>query len=64
MLGSTAKEDVCRECGGDNSTCNTVEGLHTANDFQTGYNDILLIPAGATNIVIRETKASNNYLGA
>lgn len=29
----------------------------------TGYNDILLIPAGATNIKVQETKASNNYLG-
>ena len=28
-----------------------------------GYNDILLIPVGATNIVIREIKSTNNYLG-
>lgn len=28
-----------------------------------GYNDILLIPAGATNIKVQEIKASNNYLG-
>lgn len=28
-----------------------------------GYNDILLIPEGATNIFIEERKASNNYLG-
>lgn len=27
-----------------------------------GYNDILLIPAGATNIEIREKSPSNNYL--
>ena len=27
-----------------------------------GYNDVLLIPVGATNIKIREVKASNNYL--
>ena len=27
-----------------------------------GYNDLLLIPAGATNIKITEAKASNNYL--
>lgn len=30
---------------------------------QTGYNDVLLIPVGATNIKIREVKSSNNYLG-
>lgn len=28
----------------------------------SGYNDILLIPAGATNIVIKEKAPSNNYL--
>lgn len=31
--------------------------------FVSGYNDILLIPAGATNIQVREVQASNNYLG-
>lgn len=36
MLGSTAKEDVCRECGGDNSTCNSVSGVYDQNNFQTG----------------------------
>lgn len=29
----------------------------------SGYIDILLIPEGATNIVIREIQPSNNYLG-
>lgn len=28
-----------------------------------GYNDILLIPAGATNIIIQEQDAASNYLG-
>lgn len=28
-----------------------------------GYNDILLIPAGATNIRVEETSPTNNYLG-
>lgn len=28
-----------------------------------GYNDILLIPAGATNINVEEISPSNNYLG-
>ena len=27
-----------------------------------GYNDLLLIPAGATNIRVTEVKTSNNYL--
>lgn len=29
----------------------------------TGYNDILLIPAGATNIKVEEVSPTNNYLG-
>ena len=33
------------------------------NYFFLGYNDILLIPAGATNIKVREIQASHNYLG-
>lgn len=28
-----------------------------------GYTDILLIPAGSTNIRVREIQPSNNYLG-
>ena len=31
--------------------------------FILGYNDILLIPAGATNIHIQEKEASKNYIG-
>lgn len=31
--------------------------------FLIGYTDILLIPAGATNIRVREIQPSNNYLG-
>nr|CAD7426582.1 unnamed protein product [Timema monikensis] len=62
MLGSNAREDQCRECGGDGSSCNTVRGLVEIDYLQAGYNDILLIPAGATNIEIREVRASNNYL--
>lgn len=30
--------------------------------IQLGYNDILLIPSGATNIEIKEVSPSNNYL--
>lgn len=28
-----------------------------------GYNDIVLIPAGATSIYVEELEATNNYLG-
>ncbi|XP_011062335.1 PREDICTED: papilin [Acromyrmex echinatior] len=62
MLGSDVKEDACRECSGDGSNCNTVTGLFDTDDLQVGYIDILLIPEGATNIIIKENYPSNNYL--
>ncbi|XP_068234682.1 papilin isoform X9 [Palaemon carinicauda] len=62
ILGSTAKEDKCRVCGGDGSTCNTITGEFTKEILTQGYNDIVLIPAGATNIYVEERRASNNYL--
>jgi hypothetical protein len=37
MLGSSAREDKCRECGGDGSSCNTVRGiLEMTDDLQVG----------------------------
>lgn len=62
MLGSNAKEDKCRQCGGDGTTCRTLKDRFTTNNLATGYNDILLVPSGATNIRITETAPSNNYL--
>ncbi|XP_035896391.1 papilin isoform X2 [Anopheles stephensi] len=62
MLGSEAKEDKCRICRGDGSSCKTVSGLLDANNLQVGYNDLVLIPSGATNVVISERAPSNNYL--
>ncbi|XP_050439361.1 papilin isoform X2 [Adelges cooleyi] len=62
VLGSPIREDRCRNCGGDGTNCNTVRGVLDMNDLQYGYTDILLIPAGATNIRVREIQPSNNYL--
>lgn len=62
MLGSPAREDKCRKCQGDGSSCKTVTGLLDMNNLQVGYNDILLIPQGATNILIQERSPSNNYI--
>lgn len=57
------REDKCRVCGGNGSTCRTVEGVYEqSTGLHSGYNDILLIPAGATNIMIREMRATSNYL--
>ncbi|XP_070578826.1 papilin-like isoform X2 [Ptychodera flava] len=62
MLGSDAKEDKCRECGGDGSRCNTIQDMFDLQGLDVGYNDVVVIPAGATNIYIEEAQASDNYL--
>nr|XP_045610870.1 papilin-like [Procambarus clarkii] len=62
ILGSSNKEDKCRVCNGDGSTCNTITGDFMQKTLTVGYNDIVLIPAGATNIYVEEVRASNNYL--
>ncbi|XP_076354138.1 papilin-like [Tachypleus tridentatus] len=62
ILGSNAKEDKCRVCGGDGSSCRTATGVVSDDDLQVGYNDIILIPLGSTNIKIKEIKPTNNYL--
>lgn len=63
-LGSYLREDKCRVCGGNGRSCRTVQGRYSQNDglLPNAYNDILLIPAGATNIVIREVGPTRNYL--
>jgi len=36
LLGSPVREDRCRNCGGDGSNCNTVQGILDMNDLQYG----------------------------
>jgi ADAM-TS Spacer 1 len=36
---------------------------YKSSHSNAGYNDIFLIPAGATNIFVRELNPANNYLG-
>ncbi|XP_037876208.1 papilin isoform X4 [Bombyx mori] len=62
MLGSNAKEDKCRQCRGNGHNCHTTKKLINTQDLRKGYNDILLIPEGATTIYITEIEPSNNYL--
>lgn len=61
LLGSDAKEDKCRKCQGDGSKCRTLTGSMDTPSYQVGYNDLLLIPEGATNIEIQERNSSSNY---
>ncbi|XP_030854406.1 papilin isoform X3 [Strongylocentrotus purpuratus] len=62
MLDSNTVEDMCRDCGGDNSTCRLFENRFTRRRLPEGYNDIHIIPAGATNGRIAEIRGSHNYL--
>uniref|UniRef100_A0A803VZ13 ADAM metallopeptidase with thrombospondin type 1 motif 9 n=1 Tax=Ficedula albicollis TaxID=59894 RepID=A0A803VZ13_FICAL len=66
VLNSKARRDKCGVCGGDNSSCKTVAG--TFNTVHYGYNVVVRIPAGATNIDVRQHSYSgkpedDNYLG-
>ncbi|XP_051546241.1 A disintegrin and metalloproteinase with thrombospondin motifs 20-like [Myxocyprinus asiaticus] len=65
VLNSKARNDKCGVCGGDNSSCKTLTG--TFNNAQYGYNVVVRIPAGATNIDIKQVSYSgspgdDNYL--
>ncbi|CAH2320471.1 A disintegrin and metallo ase with thrombospondin motifs 8 [Pelobates cultripes] len=51
-LGSSKKLDKCAVCGGDGSSCRKVSG--SLNKSKYGYTDIVTIPAGATNIDIKQ----------
>lgn len=48
------------ECEG--KICRTVEGVFELDNLHAGYNDILLIPASATNIEVSEVVPTKNYL--
>lgn len=63
MLGSRIREDRCQQCGGNGSSCKTVEGVFGDQDLTVGYNDMFIIPAGSMNIMVTEQAPSNNYLG-
>ncbi|XP_059705574.1 papilin isoform X2 [Haemorhous mexicanus] len=62
MLESAKKEDKCLQCGGDGSTCYGVKGTFDVASLPKGYNQIFIIPVGATSIQIKEVKPSRNYL--
>ncbi|NXP46671.1 PPN protein, partial [Heliornis fulica] len=62
MLESSKKEDKCLQCGGDGSTCYGVKGTFDVPSLPKGYNQIFIIPVGATSIQIKEVKPSRNFL--
>ncbi|XP_074834446.1 A disintegrin and metalloproteinase with thrombospondin motifs 10 isoform X2 [Carettochelys insculpta] len=62
ILGSDLKEDKCRVCGGDGSTCETIEGIFNQSLPEGGYEEVIWIPKGSVHIDIRELNLSLNYL--
>ncbi|KFV04566.1 Papilin, partial [Pterocles gutturalis] len=59
MLESAKKEDKCLQCGGDGSTCYGVKGTFDVPTLPKGYNQIFIIPVGATSIQIKEVTVKN-----
>ncbi|KAL4613252.1 ADAMTS-like protein 5 isoform X2 [Arapaima gigas] len=63
ILGSKQQEDACMVCGGQNTTCLRHRNVYQGNGQDIGlfgYNEVTMIPAGATHI--RVTDNSRNYL--
>ncbi|XP_028250531.1 papilin [Parambassis ranga] len=62
MLESPQQEDPCLQCGGNSQSCYRVTNSFNMRDLMTGYNQMFIIPVGATTISIRETVATRNYI--
>ncbi|XP_015176924.1 PREDICTED: A disintegrin and metalloproteinase with thrombospondin motifs 9 isoform X2 [Polistes dominula] len=65
ILDSTAELDTCGVCRGDNSTCQRINGSYNKTAY--GYNRVTKIPAGSSNIDIRQhgwfkSHYDDNYL--
>ncbi|KAK9409767.1 papilin [Crotalus adamanteus] len=62
MLDSSQKEDKCLQCGGNGRACFEVKGLFDVPNLPKGYNQIFVIPMGATSIRIKEANPTRNFL--
>ncbi|XP_063056780.1 A disintegrin and metalloproteinase with thrombospondin motifs 10 isoform X2 [Engraulis encrasicolus] len=62
ILGSDVREDRCRVCGGDGSSCSAIEGLFNDTLLEGGYEEVIRIPKGSVFIHIQELNVSLNYL--
>ncbi|MEJ1275647.1 hypothetical protein NN561_006544 [Cricetulus griseus] len=62
ILGSDAREDRCRVCGGDGSTCDAIEGFFNDSLPRGGYMEVVQIPRGSVHIEVREVSMSKNYI--
>ncbi|KAG8512356.1 A disintegrin and metalloproteinase with thrombospondin motifs 16, partial [Galemys pyrenaicus] len=62
VLGSDAVEDSCGVCRGNSSGCITHRGLYSKHHRTHQYYQMLILPAGARSIHIREVNTSTSYL--
>ncbi|XP_054290364.1 A disintegrin and metalloproteinase with thrombospondin motifs 20-like [Macrosteles quadrilineatus] len=59
VLGSNKELDYCMECGGNNSSCQLVSGSY--NTSQYGYTRVVRIPAGSSNLDVRQHGFRGSY---
>ncbi|KAJ8289642.1 hypothetical protein GJAV_G00003640 [Gymnothorax javanicus] len=62
MLESPQQEDHCLQCGGNGQSCYLARNVFSVPSMPKGYNQMFIIPVGATNIRIREVIPTRNYL--
>lgn len=62
MLESPQQEDPCLQCGGNAQSCYPVKNAFNVRSLPKGYNQVVIIPVGATTISIREMVPTRNYL--
>ncbi|XP_038596101.1 A disintegrin and metalloproteinase with thrombospondin motifs 10 [Tachyglossus aculeatus] len=62
ILGSDLREDKCRVCGGDGSSCETIEGVFAPTLTEGGYEEVIWIPKGSVHISIRNLNLSLSHL--
>lgn len=64
VLGSNRTLDQCGICDGDNSTCAEVSQTVAGGLGAHGYNPVVVIPAGASNVWVRKgrSQVEENWL--
>ncbi|XP_050989358.1 papilin isoform X2 [Labeo rohita] len=62
MLESHQEEDPCLQCGGNGQSCSLVKTNFSMRNLPKGYNQMFIIPVGATSIRIKERVPTRNYL--
>lgn len=64
VVDSNTTEDRCGVCGGTGDTCFVKKGeINKKINTTDGVHDVLMIPAGARNVLIEEILPSKNFIG-